>query len=216
LGAATQVKALPIPVWTLAICATAAVVFGAPQLQALLVYNREAIGEGEIWRLLTGNLVHLSGSHFIKDVIALLATGLLIETGRCRHFALLCLISGTLIGSVLYFAEPELLVYGGLSGIVTAAATYLCLHGIEEGSGYRWLCLGTLLCLAVKTGMEMTLGFLPGAESQGFVLVAASHAVGAATAILLFVVEAAGMPRVTSTCHLIFPLTRSGKLRLRP
>jgi rhomboid family GlyGly-CTERM serine protease len=182
-------KALPIPVWTLALCAAAAVVYSAPQLQAALVYNREAIGAGEIWRLVTGNLVHFSGSHFIKDVAALLAIGLLIESGRRRHFALLCLVSGSLIGSVLYVAEPELLVYGGLSGIVTAAATYLCLHGIEEDSAYRWLCLGMLLCLAVKTGCEIALGFSPLRGAEGFALVPRSHAVGAATAIALFALE---------------------------
>jgi len=184
-------RALPIPVWTLAICAAAAVVFGAPQLQAALVYNREAIAAGEAWRLVSGNLVHFSGSHLIKDVVALLAIGLLIETGRRRHFALLCLASGSLIGSVLYVAEPELAVYGGLSGIVTAAATYLCLHGIEEDGAYRWLCLGVLLCLAAKTGCEIALGFspLPGTDAEGFALVPLSHAVGAATAIALFALE---------------------------
>jgi len=185
------VKGLPIPVWTLAICAAAAVVLGAPQLQAALVYNREAIAAGEIWRLASGNLVHFSGSHFIKDAVALLAIGLLIETGRRRHFALLCLASGSLIGSVLYVATPELLVYGGLSGIVMAAATYLCLHGIEEDGAYRWLCLGVLSFLAVKTGCEIALGFspLPGADFDGFALVPQSHAVGAATAIALFALE---------------------------
>ena len=191
MGAATQVKAPPIPVWTLAICAAAAVVFGAPQLQAAFVYNRESIAAGEIWRLVSGNLVHFSGPHFIKDVVALLAIGLLIETGRRSHFALLCLVSGSLIGSVLYVAEPELLVYGGLSGIVTAAATYLCLHGIKEDRAYRWLCLGVLLCLAVKTGCEVALGFspLPGADAELFALVPQSHAVGAAAAIALFALE---------------------------
>jgi rhomboid family GlyGly-CTERM serine protease len=191
LGAATQVRGLPIPVWTLAICAAAAVVFGMPQLQAALVYNREAIAAGEIWRLVSGSLVHFSGSHFVKDVVALLAIGLLIESGRRGHFALLCLASGSLIGPALYVAEPELAVYGGLSGIVTAAATYLCLHGIEEDGAYRWLCLGVLSFLAVKTGCEIALGFspLPGAGAEEFALVPRSHAVGAATAIALFALE---------------------------
>src|SRR5439155_258207 len=105
---------------------------------------------------------------------------------------MLALLGALLGGAVLYVAEPELAVYGGLSGIVTAAATYLCLHGIEEDGAYRWLCLGVLLCLAVKTGCEIALGFspLPGADAEGFALVPQSHAVGAATAIALFALEA--------------------------
>ena len=193
-------KAAPIPAWSLAISGVAAAVFVAPPLQALLVYNREAIGEGEIWRLLTGNLVHFSAMHFVKDVVALLVAGLLIEIRRYRHFAMLCLISGALIGTLLYVAEPAVLVYGGLSGIVVAAVTYLCLQGLREGGAYRWLCLGALLGLAAKTVLELTLGVrLPGEESPGFILVPESHAVGAVTAIALFVLVQTANHRTKST-----------------
>jgi rhomboid family GlyGly-CTERM serine protease len=182
------VRAQPIPIWTLAICAVAAVVFGAPQLEAALVYNREAIGQGELWRLVTGNLVHLSGGHLVRDLIAFSIAGALIENGCDRHFPLLCLASGVLIGAVLYLVEPHLLVYGGMSGIVTAAVTYLCLNGFGERGAYRWLCLGVLLCLATKTGVEMggRASFFAATLPNEFVVVPASHAVGAATAVLVF------------------------------
>ena len=38
---------------------------------ALLRYDREVIGNGELWRLLTGHLVHLGWSHFLLNAIGL-------------------------------------------------------------------------------------------------------------------------------------------------
>lgn len=176
-----------MPVWTLAICTTAVAVFGVPQLEALLVYNRERIAQGELWRLVTGNLVHLSAAHLARDLIPLLVVGALIENGRDRYFPLLCLASGVLIGAVLYLTEPQLLVYGGMSGVVTAAVVFLCLNGLGERGDYRWLCLAVLICLATKTGVEMGGGASSLAiTSKEFVVVPASHAAGAATAILVF------------------------------
>jgi rhomboid family GlyGly-CTERM serine protease len=177
-----------MPVWTLAICTIALAVFGVPQLEALLVYNREAIGQGELWRLVTGNLVHLSAAHLARDLIALLAAGALIENGRDRYFPLLCLASAVLIGAVLYLTEPHLVVYGGMSGIVTAAVVYLCLNGFGERSDYRWLCLAVLICLAIKTAVEVRGGASSFAVTspKEFVVVPASHAAGAATAIVVF------------------------------
>jgi rhomboid family GlyGly-CTERM serine protease len=186
-----------MPVWTLALCTTAVAVFRVPQLEALLVYNRERIAQGELWRLVTGNLVHLSAAHLVRDLIPLLIAGALIENGRDRYFPLLCLASAVLIGAVLYLTEPQLLVYGGMSGVVTAAAVYLCLNGLGGQSDYRWLCLAVLICLATKIGVEMggNASSFAVTSPKEFVVVPASHAVGAATAILVCALAKAARPR---------------------
>jgi rhomboid family GlyGly-CTERM serine protease len=185
---AARLIPLRLPLTALLLCGAAGTVFALPQLQALLIYNRAAIDDGEIWRLITGNLVHFSPSHFLYDVVALFAAGALIEIRGYRHFATLCLVSGALIGAIVYIGSPEILVFGGLSGIVTAAVTWLCLNGLTEAGGWQRLCLLALICLAIKLGVEMALGssLLAGAEPQTFVPVPASHVAGAATALLLF------------------------------
>ena len=176
-------KALPLPVWTLGICAIAGLVFAVPQLQPVLVYNREAIGNGELWRLLTGNLVHFSPEHVLKDVLALLVAGAMIEMRPYRHFALLCITSATLIGTALYAAETGVLIYGGLSGVAIAAVAYLCLQGATGRGAYGRVCQVVLLVLVAKIMIELSSGMQ---ASAGFVLVPISHVVGALTALAVF------------------------------
>jgi len=180
---AAQVKSLPFPVWTLGVCAIAGLVFLVPQLQPALVYNREAIGSGELWRLFTGNLVHFSPGHLLKDVVALLVAGAIVEMRRYRHFALLCIVSATLIGATLYAAEAGVLIYGGLSGVAIAAVAYLGLQGAAEGGAYARVCQVLLLGLAAKIIIELSSGLQ---ASDGFVLVPISHVVGAFTAAAVF------------------------------
>ena len=189
MAAPARLNAIPVPFRTLLLCGVAAAVYCLPLAQSALVYNRAAVADGEFWRLVTGNLVHLSMPHFLIDVTALLVAGALIEMHRYRHFAMLCMVSGALIGVTLYFAMPEIVVFGGLSGVVTAAVAYLCLHGTRQGGAWKWLCLLVLACLVAKLGVEMALGFslTVGAGTQTFVPVPVSHAVGAVTALLLFV-----------------------------
>jgi rhomboid family GlyGly-CTERM serine protease len=188
-----------LPVTTLLLCGAAAAVLALPPLQAALIYSRAAIESGETWRLITGNLVHLSPSHFFFDVVALLVVGTLIETLRYRFFPVLCLASAALIGVTLYAVKPEILVFGGMSGVVTAGVTFLCLHGLREAGAWRWVCLATLICLVIKMSLELAFGWslllLTGSESQGFVPVPLSHAVGAATALLVFGATAPPAPR---------------------
>jgi len=63
------------------------------------------------------------------------------------------------------------------------------LHGTRQGGAWKWLCLLVLACLVAKLGGEMALGFslTVGTGTQTFVPVPVSHAVGAVTALLLFV-----------------------------
>lgn len=180
-----------LPVATLLICAAAGAVYVMAPLQALFVYDRAAIGGGELWRLVTGNLVHHSGAHLVFNVMAFLVAGALVETQRCRHFFLLCLLAGALIGAALYAARPELIVFGGLSGVVTAAVAYLCLIGLTQAGACRWLCLTASIILVAKIASEMATGssILLGAKPQDFAPVPESHLVGAAAAILLFLWE---------------------------
>jgi len=181
---------LRIPLATLLVCGAAGVVFALPLLQALLIYDRAAIDEGEIWRLITGNLVHLSPSHFLYDVVPLFFAGALIEIRGYRHFAILCLVSAAMIGATVYVGSPELSVFGGLSGIVMAAFTYACLDGLKETGTWRQLCWAALIFLVIKMSIEMALGTSFGSFAEGesptFVPVPSTHVAGAVSALILF------------------------------
>jgi rhomboid family GlyGly-CTERM serine protease len=177
-----------LPVRTLAICAAALLVHFVPGLVPLLIYDRAAIAHGELWRLLTGNLVHLSDAHLTLDLAAFLIAGAIVEQRGYRHFATLCVSAAVLIGVAIYLFEPGLQFYGGLSGVVTAAIVYLCLQGITEQGSWRWLCAAMLAGLSTKLWIELVLGksLLLAFGTGNFVPVPLSHLTGAVAAVILF------------------------------
>ena len=177
-----------MPVQTLAICATALLVYLVPGLMPLLIYDRAAIAHGELWRLLTGNLVHLSDAHVALDLAAFLIAGTIIEQRGYRHFTTLCVSAAALIGTAIYLFEPTLQFYGGLSGIVTAAVVYLCLQGMTEQGSWRWLCATMLAALSAKLWFELVSGksLLLVVGGGNFVPVPLSHLTGAVVAVILF------------------------------
>jgi rhomboid family GlyGly-CTERM serine protease len=189
LDAQAHLTTARLPIWTLAGCACAVLVFIVPGLETLLVYDRVAIAHGELWRLVTGNLVHFSATHLAYDLSAFVIAGTIIELRGCRYFPILCLSAAMLIGVAVFEFEPMLHYYGGLSGVVTAAVTYLCLQGLTERGTWRWLCAAMLAGLAAKLWIEMVLGYswLSAVSTEGFVPVPLSHLIGAITAITLFV-----------------------------
>jgi len=189
LDAQAHLTPARLPIWTLAVCACAVLVFFVPELETLLVYDRDAIAHGELWRLVTGNLVHFSATHLAYDLSAFVIPGTIIELRGYRHFPMLCLSAALLIGVAVFEFEPSLHFYGGLSGIVTAAVTYLCLQGVTEEGTWRWLCAAMLAGLAAKLWVELVLGksMLSAFSTEAFVPVPLSHLIGAVTAIALFV-----------------------------
>lgn len=188
MGASVRPSQLTFPVWTSLICALTVLIYLSPSLRTGLIYDTTAIARGEWWRLVTGNLVHLSPSHLAYNLAAFLVAGSLLEMRRHPHFVLLCLSSAVMIGIALYLIQPTLDFYGGLSGVVTALVVYLCLHGMKEKSRWGWLCRATLAVVTLKTIYELVVGesLLRAVTLQPFVLVPLSHATGLATALLLF------------------------------
>jgi rhomboid family GlyGly-CTERM serine protease len=189
MDAEARLITVRFPVWTLAICAGAAFIFIAPELGTLLIYDRAAIAHGELWRLVTGNLVHLSTTHLAYNLAAFLITGAIIEIRGYRFFPMLCLAAAILIGIALYCSKPAMYYYAGLSGVVTAAITYLCLHGLTEKGTWRWLCATMLAGVVAKLWIELMIGksFLLAVSTDEFAPAPLSHLIGAITAMLLFV-----------------------------
>lgn len=181
-------KRTRIPKWTLLLCGIAAFVFFRPSLGALLIFDRDAIAAGEWWRLLTGNLVHLSGMHLSLDLAALLLIGTIVELRSDGYAGFLYLAAAALVGIAVYLAAQELRYFGGLSGIATAALVYLCLDGMREPGGRRRLCQFGLTLALAKIGFEFGAGLsLIGTwEAQSFVPVPVSHLAGACTALVLW------------------------------
>ncbi len=94
------------------------VFFGSAPEQ--LIYDRELISQGEIWRLLTAHLVHLDREHLILNLAALLVLGGLLEYLQPDWLVPALIIGVLVVTTGLWFNMPSLLYYCGFSGVLNA------------------------------------------------------------------------------------------------
>jgi rhomboid family GlyGly-CTERM serine protease len=84
-----------------------------------MVYNRAAIAQGELWRLLTGHFVHCDFSHLAWNLMPLLLiAGLLEQRLGARVTAGVTLVSCLGVSIWLWFTQTDLPLYCGLSGML--------------------------------------------------------------------------------------------------
>lgn len=87
--------------------------------EPLLQFDRQRIGNGEWWRLLSGQLVHYGVYHLLMNVAALGLCGfVLLRYLSLPAYATLLLVSGLGVGLGLYFLSLELDFYAGISGVL--------------------------------------------------------------------------------------------------
>ncbi|MBV2128487.1 rhombosortase [Arsukibacterium indicum] len=125
----------------------AVLLFMLPQSQQqLLAYQRFALADGELWRLFSGHLLHSNLYHLLLNGGGLLII-MLLHAGYQRQMSLLwqLLVSSLLISLLLYWLNPEVQRYVGLSGV---------LHGL--------LFFGALLDIKTRKtgGVLLTAGIL--------------------------------------------------------
>jgi rhomboid family GlyGly-CTERM serine protease len=167
---------------------------GATQLLPWLEYNREAILQGQLWRLVTGNLVHWSVEHFYLDLGAFLALGLLYEPSFKRSTVSLAAFLGAVslaIGLTLLAFLPELNIYRGLSGVdsglFAAALIVEAMHAKSDPRRWIWLAPAALI-FTIKILFECLTGELFfGTSSLGDLgqPVPLAHAAGAVASVPL-------------------------------
>ncbi len=149
-----------------------------PGLTEAWLYDRQAVAEGQWWRLWTASLVHLTWGHALLNLGGLLLVWFLFGPRLPqRAWCLAWFLSSAVVGGVLFWQLPEVGRYVGLSG---------ALHGLfaagalaELAWDRRWG-LVFLAFLVGKLTYEQLLGPLPGSEAGagGPVLVEA-HLYGA-------------------------------------
>jgi len=151
--------------------------FGDPGRE-LLQYDRIAIADGELWRLVSGHFVHLGRSHYVLNAIAMLLVWLAVGeflTRRQWIIVTAACIAGVNAG--LWFLNPGIVWYVGMSGFLHG----LLVAGIVRGYQFlpREAVLGGMVVLT-KIVYEQMLGPMPGSEqSAGGDVVVDSHLYGA-------------------------------------
>jgi rhomboid family GlyGly-CTERM serine protease len=146
-------------------------------------YDRVGLEAGEVWRLVTGHLVHLGLEHLLLDLGALVLIRLVIGTAlSAGEWIAAALVSMTAIDAGLYFGTPDLAWYVGLSGV---------LHGLLMAGAFALLrtdrpfAILLLAGIAAKLAWEHAVGPLPwSAAATGGPVITAAHLYGAAGGVL--------------------------------
>jgi rhomboid family GlyGly-CTERM serine protease len=125
-----------------------------------LRYERDAVLQGQYWRLLTGHLVHYSGQHLLLNGVGLgLIAALFPRDYPLRGWLLILSASVVTIDLGFVFLEPQIEWYVGMSGV---------LHGALAAGAVSWwrheskpLALGLIAVLLGKLAWEQWHGALP-------------------------------------------------------
>lgn len=154
--------------------------------QQLFVYQREQLAAGQLWRLFSGHLLHSNFYHLLLNSAGLLVI-MLLHASYQRQLALLwqLLFSGVLISGLLYWQQPEIDRYVGLSGVLHGLLFFGALMDIKTAkTGGVLLTLGIL----AKIGYEQYQG--PDAELGELIAATVAidaHFYGVISGALLFV-----------------------------
>ena len=175
------------PICTLLMVVVAIIAYAIPVFSSHMIYDRTAILSGEFWRLLTGNFVHFSASHLFYDLTVVSIAGCMIEYRGYPYFGYLSGLSALLIGVILFAVKPEMNFYGGFSGVACGSIIYLGLHGLNEKSPWRWICIVVIILTIGKIFLELQTGhFFIVTDRVSFFPVPLSHAIGALSAMSVF------------------------------
>jgi rhomboid family GlyGly-CTERM serine protease len=166
--------ALPHSVTPIVLLSLAIIMFVLPeQLTEQLIYHHQAIQNGELWRLVTGHLLHTNAYHLLLNGVALvLLWALHGQFYSVKNYLALMLFCSLWVSLGLYFYAPQLTQYVGLSGVLHGLFAWGALHDIKakDNTGY-FLVLG----LIIKIGHEQ----LYGANAELSELIQASVAIDA-------------------------------------
>ena len=179
-GEETRLGALPTLAWLVpgivVLCALVLLLAGDSGREWLR-FDRHGIAAGELWRLLTGHLVHLGLSHTLLNL-----AGLVLVVVGLAFFLIglqwLWVMAGS-VGAIdlgLWFGAPSLEWYVGLSGLLHGMLGAGIVAGIAARSGEALI---LAVVVAGKLAWEQFAGPLPGSETtSGGAVIVDAHLYG--------------------------------------
>jgi rhomboid family GlyGly-CTERM serine protease len=149
-----------------------------------LHYDREAILDGEIYRLLTFHFVHISNGHFLINVFTLVILWAMYgKVARAGEWIAVTFGCGAAIGVGLLLLNPQVEWSAGLSGLLYALFAY---GAVKSVLSREFLSSAVVVFLVCKIVMEQTVG--PNAAMEQFVggaILIDAHMYGVASGLVL-------------------------------
>ncbi len=179
---------LHIPIWTILILGLSIISYALPEVSSAFIYDRNTILKGEVWRLFSSPLVHFTNIHLFYNVLGFGIAGWIIEQKNYPHFGLLCVLMAVFISLSMMLLKPNIIYYGGLSGLIYGLICYIALWELRESQPLRNISLLILLIIPIKIILEIYLnGFiLLDLKQQIFTPMPISHIVGCLVALFMF------------------------------
>ncbi len=166
-----------------ALAAGAALAWFAPR-DLLDWQPRQALAQP--WRPWTAGLVHLSPRHLAVNLLGCAVVAAFGVAARVPRHATLAWLAAWPLGHAALALQPQLLHYGGLSGVLHAGVAVAALQLLGRGGGRRCVIgIAVLAGLALKVALERPLAaptqWLPGWD---FPVAPLAHLTGAAAGLL--------------------------------
>jgi rhomboid family GlyGly-CTERM serine protease len=162
-----------------------------PAWRGILIYDRTAIGSGEVWRLWTGHLVHFGWPHFIADVGLLAILGHALGRTHACFSRLAFAVMPLFISLCLYVFEPAMQRYAGLSALDLGMLLYLAGRGWQR-NWRDWFWPAILAIYVIELGLEITRGGEGGGvirfDDPSVRVATGAHLAGAAYAVGAWIV----------------------------
>ena len=149
-----------------------------PDAASWMRYDRGGVAQGELWRILSANFIHLGWGHLTLNVAGLIAIAwLFAEDYPLVSWVVILVVCSIATSAGLYAFNPEIEWCVGLSG---------ALHGLFVAGAVAWVAhtprfgIGLLLGVAAKIAYEQFAGAMPFSEDTvGGPVVTDAHLWGA-------------------------------------
>ena len=148
-----------------------------------LAWDRSALADGELWRLVTGHFAHLGWSHLGLNLAGLaLVAWIAGEAYGLLRWAIITLATIAVIDAGFWYLYTDLEWYVGLSGLLHGLLVAGLLPGIRRHD--RDALVLAMLVIG-KLAWEQAVGPMPGSESgAGGAVIVDAHLYGAVGGLL--------------------------------
>ena len=200
---------MKIPILTSSVALVCIVSFIFPRIASILIYDREGILGGEVWRLFSCHWVHFNGWHLLYNLVVFVTVGFILEKNNYYQLLFIYVFSALIISVTLLVLKPDMIFYGGLSGIAICIVYYCALIKMNERH-WRWICKGVIICLPIKITIELCsqASMLPYWGTRSFVMMPISHVMGLIVGfsyyLLTIIHDRRRWLRITNKCPIRF------------
>ena len=179
-----------LPVVTIVLAGAACLTAVDVGLSQRLAFDRLAIAQGDLLRLFTGHFVHWSADHLLWDALMFVALGAVIELRSRLALWKTIAWSAAAISAGLWFFQPDIATYRGLSGVDSALFTWIAatswIEARRRGQSYlAFVALATLAAFLAKIGWEIATATTLFVDSSqgGFTPLPLVHLIGGAVGV---------------------------------